>query len=323
MERIELSELETKEIIHSRESIVQVRRVKHKVTEKEYCTKEIFTLSIDEASKKLQEIVAMAKLSHENIASIRSCRLSGKYSSINSIIIIMDYYPEGDLENLIKFKISNNIKWPEPELYYYLIKLIDALSFMQSQSICHRDIKPQNILIDKSGENINFILADFGVSRHYVDGNSSIAGSTPYLSPEVRKALIDYVLEGKYTVDHNPFKSDVYSLGLVFLYMASLKKNKSLENLSNLQQATDERIQELEQEYPNFSKILKQMLEIEQTNRPDFEGMKVILEKNNIYGICQICLKIKFLNHLFKYNRNESLCINCLQKVQVFESEKL
>lgn len=322
MERIDLSELHTIETIHSRQSIVNVKRVEHTGTQIQYCIKEIFCHSIDEASNKLQEIVVMAKLSHENIVEIKTCKLVGRYNSVTSIAIVMDYFPDGDLENLIKNKISSNIRWSEAELYFHLIQLVNALAYMQSQKICHRDVKPQNILVRKSGENFTLLLTDFGVSRYYEDDESSIVGTTTYLSPKLREAHIEYILHGTKKLNHDPFKSDVYSLGLVFLYMASFKKDGDLANLNTLPQVTSLKIQEIAKYYPKLSIIIERMLTIEENDRPDFERLKQELEQDPCIN-CNVCFKIKFIKTMFKYSQTEYLCQECLQGVEVFEERKL
>jgi serine/threonine protein kinase len=88
--------------------------------------------------------------------------------------------------------------------------LAAALTYLHSQSIRHKDIKPQNILVSKG----NVLFSDFGLSRNFADDpGSTTSGLTPasprYCAPEVA------AYESRNT------SSDVWSLGCVFLEMAA------------------------------------------------------------------------------------------------------
>jgi serine/threonine protein kinase len=88
--------------------------------------------------------------------------------------------------------------------------LAAALTYLHSQSIRHKDIKPQNILVAKG----NVLFSDFGLSRDFADdGGSTTSGLTPasprYCAPEVA------IYEARNT------SSDVWSLGCVFLEMTA------------------------------------------------------------------------------------------------------
>jgi len=91
-------------------------------------------------------------------------------------------------------------------------QLADALAFVHSRGIVHRDVKPANILINdegSSGFTRTVKLTDFGVA-HFVDGSrltgdGTIIGTAAYLSPE------------QVAGEPITFATDVYSLGLVLL----------------------------------------------------------------------------------------------------------
>ena len=78
-------------------------------------------------------------------------------------------------------------------------QLLLAVAHMHARGICHRDIKPQNILLkrDESGE-LSVRVADFGLS--------GFSGGTPLYNPP--EALTESV----------PFASDIYSLGITILF---------------------------------------------------------------------------------------------------------
>ena len=89
-----------------------------------------------------------------------------------------------------------------------------------SQKIKHKDIKPENILVDRYG---SVLLADFGISKKY-ENNTFTEGSTPFTNKYAPPEVVDQ--------DKRGLSSDIFSLGCVFLEMATVILGESLENLS-------------------------------------------------------------------------------------------
>ena len=107
----------------------------------------------------------------------------------------------------------------------YFVCLSQALSYLHESDVRHKDIKPENILIDDSG---SVILTDFGISRRFPKHSSHITNTDwkftrKYASPEIMK--------GKRVPRDDP--SDVFSLGCVFLEMATLLLGWNLSNFSD------------------------------------------------------------------------------------------
>ena len=103
--------------------------------------------------------------------------------------------------------------------------MVDALAFLQDIGICHRDIKPANLFLLDSGE---IKVIDFGESKEYLldeDNNpatmATIRGTPQYLSPILWKAHV--LTPGTKQVEHNIYKSDVFSMGLVLFQIAAIK----------------------------------------------------------------------------------------------------
>ena len=99
--------------------------------------------------------------------------------------------------------------------------LPQALSYIQEQGVRHKDIKPKNILIDESG---SVLLCDFGISKRFTLNASHVTHEdqnydSKYVSPEM--------FNDSPRGDH----SDVFSLGSVFLEMATLLLGKTLKDL--------------------------------------------------------------------------------------------
>jgi hypothetical protein len=87
-----------------------------------------------------------------------------------------------------------------------------ALAHAHERGVVHRDVKPENLLLDRSGQ---IRLIDFGVARFFEDvtitSTGQIVGTPTYMSPEQ--------VTGRLEVDH---RTDIYSLGLVLYELLTL-----------------------------------------------------------------------------------------------------
>ncbi|KAF0024056.1 hypothetical protein F2P81_024686 [Scophthalmus maximus] len=107
----------------------------------------------------------------------------------NYLYLVMDYYVGGDLLTLLS-KFEDRL--PEDMSKFYVAEMVLAIHSIHQQNYIHRDIKPDNVLLDVNG---HIRLADFGSClRMMEDGTvqSSVAVGTPdYISPEILQAMED------------------------------------------------------------------------------------------------------------------------------------
>ncbi len=227
-----------------------------------------------------------------NIALYNSFNLLGKNSNKNilpyfkylikkldittySIYITMPL-AECDWHKLITDK--KNIQ-SEKVLHKFLKCLAIAGSFLQKSNVAHRDIKPQNVLITKQNE---IFLTDFdeAINVKTAIGIYDIRGSEAYMSPILEKNLI----LGQKKVKHNVFKSDVYSLGLSFVYAMT----KNLEILPKIKKCEDDKINEKllrdniikgGKYSEDFIKTIMKMIAYEEKNRFDFHELAELFKK--------------------------------------------
>ncbi len=150
-----------------------------------------------------RESQAAASLSHPNIMNIYDVgvqELDGKQIHY----IVMEYIKGKTLKEVIK----ENGKLSFNETVNYSIQIAEALRHAHLNHIVHRDIKPQNIMIN---EDNRVKVTDFGIARAATSSTltttSNVLGSVHYFSPEQAR--------GGYTDE----KSDIYSLGIVMYEM--------------------------------------------------------------------------------------------------------
>lgn len=151
-----------------------------------------------------REAQAAASLSHQNIVSIYDVGKEGDHEEY----IVMEYVKGRTLKDIIRMQGL----LPADQAINIARQIGEALAHAHANHIIHRDIKPQNILINEDGR---AKVTDFGIARAAssvtLTQTGDIVGSVHYLSPEQAK--------GSQTNE----QSDIYSLGIIFYEMITGK----------------------------------------------------------------------------------------------------
>jgi serine/threonine-protein kinase len=153
----------------------------------------------DQLQRFRQEARAVAKLSHPNVVAVIDAGEDGGYP------YIVFEYVKGET---LKQRIARVGALDTQDAIAYAIEVARGLSVAHARNMVHRDIKPQNVLIDEEGR---AKLTDFGISRQLeqdgVTATGRVLGTTDYVAPEQAMG---------HSVDP---RSDVYSLGVVLYEM--------------------------------------------------------------------------------------------------------
>ena len=101
--------------------------------------------------------------------------------------------------------IKSNSKLSEQEIFMFFDQIYKGLSFLHAMGIMHRDIKPDNILVQKAGNNLQIKIGDFGLAEFFSGGRNTyrVCGTPGFMAPEILNSL--------------PYNEtvDVYSLGVI------------------------------------------------------------------------------------------------------------
>ena len=146
-----------------------------------------------------REAKAVTSLSHPNIVSIYDVENEGEF-----YYLILEYV-EG---MTLKDYMIKNPRIPIETIVHIAKQIAAGLSHAHQNGIIHRDIKPQNILMN---ENLTCKITDFGIARAYGDTTltqtNQMLGTVYYLSPEQARGNVATA------------QSDIYSLGILIFEM--------------------------------------------------------------------------------------------------------
>ena len=154
---------------------------------------------LDALERFRREARAVAQLSHPHVVGV----LDTGEDPGNAFIVLE--YVEGET---LKDRIRRLGRLPVPEAVAYAVEIARALGAAHAAGIVHRDVKPQNVLIDEEG---SAKVTDFGIARTLdqegLTQDGRVLGTTDYVSPE---QALGHPVTGQ---------SDLYSLGVVLFEM--------------------------------------------------------------------------------------------------------
>jgi serine/threonine-protein kinase len=122
--------------------------------------------------------------------------------------IAMEY-----LEGQTLSELLNNVRpLPEPDAARIASRICEALDYLHSQQVVHRDLKPQNIMLCNDG---SIRLMDFGIAKSLASRRLTFVGFTPAMGTP------DYMAPEQVKGSRGDHRTDIYSLGAILYEMAT------------------------------------------------------------------------------------------------------
>ncbi len=153
-----------------------------------------------------REATAASRMSHHNIVNLLDIG-----DSPNAPYLVFEFVDGKTLKEII----AEHGKLPQGTAVQIAVRILSALRHAHEAGVIHRDIKPQNILVDRQGY---IKVSDFGIARMVgantlsdAEGKQSVMGSVHYFSPEQARG------------ETTTFASDLYSVGVVLYEMLTGK----------------------------------------------------------------------------------------------------
>ncbi|KAI0408743.1 Pkinase-domain-containing protein [Xylaria palmicola] len=135
---------------------------------------------------KKAQVVKMKQVEHTNderrmLGEVKHpflITLWGTFQDARNLYMVMDFVEGGELFSLLR----KSGRFPNPVAKFYAAEVTLALEYLHSRHIIYRDLKPENLLLDRHG---HLKITDFGFAKRVPDKTWTLCGTPDYLAPEV------------------------------------------------------------------------------------------------------------------------------------------
>ncbi|KXZ56015.1 hypothetical protein GPECTOR_2g1567 [Gonium pectorale] len=140
---------------------------------------------------KNRELQIMKLVDHPNIVKLKHCFYSHTDKDETYLHLVLEFVPD-TVYRISKHYAKNNQRMPNLFVKLYAYQMCRALNSIHKMGICHRDIKPQNLLVNTETHQLK--LCDFGSAKVLIKGepNISYICSRYYRAPELIFGATDY-----------------------------------------------------------------------------------------------------------------------------------
>ncbi|OHS96615.1 hypothetical protein TRFO_37199 [Tritrichomonas foetus] len=297
---IDLNEYEKKEQL-SFGTFGEVYSVYHKESHEEFAAKvSKYPFSNNDAD--LREINILCQLKHPTIVNMKGFSFTN-FEHENCITILMELIQHGSLRNLLNEEQNGNLKldYNNTQRQIIITGIAYGMKYLHEHHIFHRDLKPDNILIDSE---LHPKITDFGTSKFFDPDHSHSQsqqhGTLFYMSPE---SLVD---------NHYGPESDVYSYGIM-LYeiltslpaydMTKTEINTILKFCNKVVYQNYRPIFTIPIQ-KEFQELIEQCWDSEPSNRPTFSDIFTKLSSDSRYLLDDVD-ENEFSNYLFDLEQSQ------------------
>ncbi|GAW16625.1 hypothetical protein ANO14919_060580 [Xylariales sp. No.14919] len=170
----------------------------------------------------MKELEAIARFSSTKYVPY-FVRSHGWFENHESIFIAMEYFPLGDLRRFM----DAQPEFSEDATQQIVRQLLKGIRFMHSSNFAHRDLKPGNILVAAYSPRWVVKIADFGISKEFMEGGTNLRthiGTLGYMAPEV--------LGASNSANSYSVSVDIWAIGIIAIEL--LMKQHPLPTVSDL-----------------------------------------------------------------------------------------
>ncbi|OWF47178.1 protein kinase DC2-like [Mizuhopecten yessoensis] len=135
---------------------------------------------------KITEVIRLKQIEHvknekEILASVTHpfiVNMTWAYHDDRFLYMVLEYVPGGELFSYLR----NHGRFNNDKSNFYACEIVSALDYLHSKLIVYRDLKPENLLLDKEG---HLKITDFGFAKKLEDRTWTLCGTPEYLAPEI------------------------------------------------------------------------------------------------------------------------------------------
>ncbi|KNE68142.1 AGC/SGK protein kinase [Allomyces macrogynus ATCC 38327] len=162
----------------------KVLLAKHKQTGKPCAIKVISKAVLKNHPNEIRHVMSERNVLMRNMKHPFLIGLQYAFQTPLKLYLVLDYVNGGELF----FHLQRERRFPEDRVRFYAAEITSALEYLHGLHILYRDLKPENLLLDREG---HIALTDFGLAKenmHLTDGRTrTFCGTPEYLAPEIVK----------------------------------------------------------------------------------------------------------------------------------------
>ncbi|XP_065560825.1 serine/threonine-protein kinase 32B-like isoform X2 [Artemia franciscana] len=200
----------------------------------------------------VREVEILSKLDHPFLVN-----LWFSFQDAEDMFMVVDLLLGGDL----RYHLLQSVYFPKEDIRLYLCEIASALDYLRLNSIVHRDVKPENLLLDAEG---HVHLTDFNIATCLPPKQraTSVSGTKPYMAPEVYYCSYDS------KIGYGP-AVDWWSLGVCLFEVATGIRPFDIHSVTSSQEAINmmERLEFPEEIDEDLKEVLEKLMERDENIR--------------------------------------------------------